>query len=151
MTRFSLLAALTVVISASVYAQGQVFEPAVPRALPEQRVDPAGQLQETMPPELVQNVRRHAMDADARHCLQLAANQEVHRCAEKYRPRVASAAKAPKPASAMTPADMLRSPAESAIPTGAPRASDVAKAASPLDATKSVSLTKPTEAGKPAK
>lgn len=25
--------------------------------------------------------------ADARHCLKLATNMEVHRCAEKYRPR----------------------------------------------------------------
>ena len=92
MTRIGLIAALAMVASASVYAQGQQFEPVVPRA-PESRTESAPV------PALVMDPRRGQSDADARHCLEFATDREVHRCAEKYRSRtarVSSAAKAPK-------------------------------------------------------
>lgn len=31
--------------------------------------------------------QRTRMGSDARHCLKFATNMEIHRCAEKYRPR----------------------------------------------------------------
>jgi hypothetical protein len=48
---------------------------------------------EPRPIELVQrpeiNARRAAADADARACLELATNMDVHRCADRYRARTA--------------------------------------------------------------
>jgi hypothetical protein len=36
-------------------------------------------------PQLAMNVQRHQRDADARRCLQLPTNGQIHRCAERYR------------------------------------------------------------------
>lgn len=108
MTRIGLVAALTLLTATAAYAQGQVFEPVVPRAPSEQRVAPSGVPQEEVPPQPVLNMRLHDTDADARHCLDVATNMEVHRCAEKYRSRAlrtASSAKTPRPARVAKPAD----------------------------------------------
>lgn len=42
---------------------------------------------ETAPKLKMAAAKRGRAGADARHCLQLATNMEIHRCAEKYRPR----------------------------------------------------------------
>jgi len=98
MTRIGLTVALAVFCAASAYAQGRQFEPAVPKALPESRVAPAGELGATSPPALVMDASRGRSDADARHCLELTTDREVHRCAEKYRSRALRATSAAKAA-----------------------------------------------------
>ena len=159
MNRISLIAALAVFAAASAHAQVQRIDPAVPSALPDSRVEPARELGSTAPrelgtiaprevgsiapPELVMDRRRGGSDADARHCLELPTNRQVHRCAERYRSRAARArtmAKAPKaaPAPAKT-AELVKPPIDAPKPGGAPRPSDVAKAADlvkPMDVTK---------------
>jgi hypothetical protein len=72
--------ALIGVIATATYAQAQTFEPAVPSGISEVRVEPTGEL---LPPELVMN--RNGTDADARSCLGLSTNAQIHDCAERYR------------------------------------------------------------------
>ena len=92
MKRIGLIAAFAALAAGSSYAQ-QVFEPAVPRGLSETRVEPSAELPPPppQPPQLVMNARRHQNDADARRCLQLATNRQIHRCAQPYLPREARA------------------------------------------------------------
>lgn len=66
------LAALLALLAAPASAQGQTGTAAAQKAQ-------AG----TMSAQRA----RSGGGADARHCLKLATNMEVHRCAEKYRPR----------------------------------------------------------------
>lgn len=94
MTRFGLIAIFALLHAGTAGAQGQVFEPTVPGAQ-QQRVEPLQP--DEVPPQPALNVRRHEMDADARHCLQQSSNMDVHRCAEKYRGRALRTAAA-KPA-----------------------------------------------------
>jgi hypothetical protein len=69
------VAALLAVFATPVSAQTQKEKPAAVGAAPQQtEVKPA-----------VRKVRRSRKDVDARHCLQLATNIEIHRCALKYR------------------------------------------------------------------
>ncbi|HUP94891.1 MAG TPA: hypothetical protein VM164_08275 [Burkholderiales bacterium] len=97
MKRMTWMVAFAAATAASAYAQ-QTYEPTVPRGLSESRVEPSGTLAppvqplvapavavEPAVPQLAMNVRRHQRDADARQCLQLATNVQVHRCAERYR------------------------------------------------------------------
>lgn len=71
----SLLAVIAVFAAAPVTAQTQKEKPAA--------VGSASQQAEVKP--VVRKVRRSRKDVDARHCLQLATNLEIHRCALKYR------------------------------------------------------------------
>jgi hypothetical protein len=150
MKRNGLIAVVVALAAASAYAQ-QVFEPAVPRGLPETRVEPSGELalpaQPAEPPQLVMNMRRHQSDADARRCLQLATNRQIHRCAQPYLPAAAArlvraTAKADTaPAASRARASDLAKPdlskaAEPAKPAGQaaaqpapPKTSDVVKSA----------------------
>jgi hypothetical protein len=97
MKRIAWMVMFAAATAASAYAQ-QTYEPTVPRGLSESRVEPSGTLappaQPQVPPavvvepavpQLAMNVRRHQRDADARRCLQLATNMQIHRCAERYR------------------------------------------------------------------
>ncbi len=71
----SLVAALAALSSAPVSAQSQSEKPAAVSAVP--------QMEESKP--AVRKAKRSRKDVDARHCLQLATNIEIHRCALKYR------------------------------------------------------------------
>ena len=171
--------ALAVVCAEAAYAQ-RVVEPAVPRALqqgesvPGRQLDapppaggmaaPAGGGIAAAPIQLEQNVRRHARDADARHCLQRASNKDVHRCAQPYLPRGARVTRAaatkedtPKrsakgsakvPAEKPAPIVAAEPPKPETLKPGAAKAEDKAKAADlvkPMDVTK----TSPPAAPKP--
>jgi hypothetical protein len=92
MTRIGLLAALVAAVAA-VHAQPQRADTAVPSAATETRVEPSGTLKEAMPPRLDQSPSQPRSDVDARHCLDLATNAQVHRCAEPFRTRVGQAKK----------------------------------------------------------
>jgi hypothetical protein len=137
------LAAIAAFSSASAFAQPRSYEPAVPLGLPQQSIQPAGELATPapVPPRLNQNRPRGDRDADVRHCLDRASNKAVHRCSLPYRPRVAQRGAALK--------TKAQAPAESAIriepskpaqmKPGAPRPGDTAKAAElvkPMDVTK---------------
>lgn len=138
------------------------YESAVPRALPEQRVAPSRQLdpQPVVPSEraapaptprtmqLQMNSRRAAHDADARHCLSLASNRQIHRCAVPYLHRASrrSAAKprvektrAARSTSQKTSPAVVEMTKPGVLKPGAPRPDDRAKAAElvkPMDVTK---------------
>lgn len=142
------LAALAVLSTATASAQ-QRYDPAIPRGVSEQRVEPSGELAQParapIPPRLVQNARRTQHDADARACLTLATNKAVHRCSLKYRSRASRAAvvkastkrSSAQPAASAGSADIAK-PAEVVKP-GAPRPGDAAKAqelVKPMDVTK---------------
>ena len=141
-------AALAVLGTASVSAQQpQRYDPAIPRGVEQQRVEPAGELARpepaAKPPRLVQNRARAQRDADARHCLDRASNKGVHRCSLPYLPRAARRAAAVK-TKAQAPAEKpprieTAKPADIVKP-GAPRPGDAAKAAElvkPMDVTRS--------------
>jgi hypothetical protein len=135
MKRHGLIAVFAALAAASAYAQ-QVFEPAVPRGLPETRVEPSGELPPpAQPPQLVMNMRRHQNDADARRCLQLATNRQIHRCAQPYLPAAARA----RVVRATAKADSV--PAASRA-----RASELAKP----DLSKAAEPAKPVDTAKPA-
>ncbi|HET7157848.1 MAG TPA: hypothetical protein VFI62_02560 [Burkholderiales bacterium] len=86
------------------YAQKQTVEPAIPQGLPESRIEGTS----PSAPELVMNRPRGNRDSDARACLQLASNTQIHRCAEPYRSNakrpVRTQAKLSKPAGVQSPA-----------------------------------------------
>jgi hypothetical protein len=65
-------AALLALLATPVSGQGQAGTPAAQK--------------EPSRPMSAQRARSGG-GADARHCLKLATNMEIHRCAEKYRPR----------------------------------------------------------------
>jgi hypothetical protein len=158
MKRIGLIAVLAALAAASAYAQ-QVYEPVVPRGLPEPRVEPSGELAPpARAPVLVMNVR-HQRDADARRCLQLASNRQIHRCAQPYLPAAARArvVKATAKTDAVSPAargrasdlakpdmskaaepakavDTARPAAQAtAQPASPPKTADVVKSAPPAD------------------
>ena len=156
---FAMLAALT---ATSAYAQ-QRYDPAIPRGMTEQPVQPAGELAKPepgpLPPRLVQNERRHARDADARHCLDQATNNKgIHRCSLKYRSSASRAASvkraAAKPAAPPpAPAIEITKPPADIVKPGAPRPGDAAKAADlvkPVDVSKPSAVPKAAEASKAA-
>ena len=79
MKNIAVIAALVAVFalfsSAPVLGQTQGEKPAAVSAAP--------QMEQSKPN--VRKVRRSRKDVDARHCLQLGTNLEIHRCALKYR------------------------------------------------------------------
>lgn len=113
MNRIGLIAVIAALAAASALAQPQTFEPAVPKGLPESRVEPSGELRPPAPPQLVMNRARGNSDADARQCLQLTSNKQIHRCAERYRSHASRAgvtkAKIAKSADPIRAADRARS------------------------------------------
>lgn len=137
MKRLGLIAVFAALAAASVFAQQQ-FDPAVPRGLPETRVEPSGEL--AQPPQsaapLLVMSPRHQNDADARQCLQFTSNAQIHRCAERYR---SHAARARVTKAAMKPADTIRSADRG-------KASDLAKP----DMSKAAEPAKPVDVAKPA-
>lgn len=147
------------VLGAGAASAQQRYDPVIPRGVPEQRVEPFGELAPPSPaprpPRLVQNERRTQSDSDARHCLTLASNREVHRCSLRYRNRAARAAavrtsakaSAAKPTSA-APAMLEPSKPMDIVKPGAPRPGDAAKAqdlVKPMDVTKPGGMAKPAE------
>jgi hypothetical protein len=142
--------AMLAVLTAGAASAQQRYDPAIPRGVPEQRLEPAGELTQPaptpIPPRLVQNAQRTQSDSDARHCLNLPTNKEVHRCSLRYSSQAArraavvkasakpSASKAGASAASIEPAK----PADIVKP-GAPRPGDAAKAqdlVKPMDVTK---------------
>ena len=136
-------AALAMICVASAQAQRTV-EPAIPRGLDQQPLDPPRPLsQPPSPPldpqprslpgpdtfvtpgsapartpvQLNMNAQRAQRDADARHCLAASTNKDVHRCAERYRSRASRAATvraSAKPKAAVARSDKAR--AEKPLP-----------------------------------
>lgn len=162
MNRIGLFAMLAALTATSAYAQ-QRYDPAIPRGMTEQSVQPAGELAKPerapLPPRLVQNERRHARDADARHCLdQATTNKAIHRCSLRYRSHASRAASvkraAAKPAAPPpAPAIEISKPPADIVKPGAPRPGDAAKAADlvkPMDVTRPAAVPKAAESPKPA-
>jgi hypothetical protein len=87
MNRIGLVAALAIMFAATAHAQSQIqwVDPAAPRAMREQPVEPSAAPATPTAPQLIMDTKRGKNDADARQCLQLATNDQIHRCAEKYR------------------------------------------------------------------
>jgi len=162
-------AALAVACAQMAYAQ-RVVEPAVPRALqsgesvPGRQLDapppaggmsapaPAGGGIAASPPQLQQNVRRHARDADARHCLQRATNKDVHRCAQPFLHGGARVTKAA--AKKETSKRSGKAPAEKPAPVVAepPKPPEAMKpsTAKPEDKAKAAEIVKPMDVTKPS-
>lgn len=86
LTRIALFAAVGAV-AMTAGAQPQRPDTATPSPMTETRIEPSGELKEASPPRLEQSAARGRSDLDARHCLDLASNAQVHRCAERYRTR----------------------------------------------------------------
>jgi hypothetical protein len=86
MNRIGLLAALAIAVTPA-HAQPQRADTAVPIPAAETRVEPPAALEERSAPRLNQAAARPRSDIDARHCLELSTNAQVHRCAEPFRPR----------------------------------------------------------------
>jgi hypothetical protein len=123
-------------LSAGAASAQQSYEPMIPRGVPEQRVEPFAELAppSPRPPRLVQNEQRTQRDSDARHCLTLATNKEVHRCSLRYRNREARAAavKASAKSSSAKPLAAAPAKAEPAKPVAPPpAATPPAKSAAP--------------------
>lgn len=159
MNRIGLFAVLAALTATAAYAQ-QRYDPATPRGLTDQRVEPSREISPTpaapRPPRLIQNARRAQRDADARHCLDMGSNKGIHRCSLKYRSRASRAARVKK-ASAKPPAAPAAAKAEITRPRsdvmkpGAPRPGDAAKAADlvkPMDVTKPGAVPKAVESAK---
>ena len=158
MKRIGLIAMLAALTATSAYAQPR-SDPAVPRGMTDQRVEPSGQLAPApatpRPPRLIQNQRRSQRDADARHCLDRATNKGIHRCSLPYRSHASRAAgvkraSAKPPAAAPAPSIEISKPSGDMKP-GAPRPGDAAKAADlvkPMDVTKPGAVPKPVESAK---
>ena len=156
MIRVGLIAVIAVLTAASAIAQMQRVDPAVPRPLPESKVEPAGELAATVPPRLIQNERRSRSDVDVRHCLALPTNSQIHRCAHPYlsrasRTRVAKSAGRAKPAAAAKaaetakPTNLPKPPGATVSPSDAAKAADLVK---PMDVTKRGGTPKPVESAK---
>jgi hypothetical protein len=91
MTRIGLLAALAVAAPAA-HGQPQRADTPVPGpGAAESRIEPSGVLEQRPAPRLNQAAARPRSDVDARHCLELATNSQVHRCAEPFRTRSSQA------------------------------------------------------------
>ena len=141
MNRFGLIATLAVLALAPALAHAaQMVDPVVPSALPESSLPPPTELGGAVPPRLRQNEMRGMRDADARHCLDLPTNRQVHRCAERYRSRVARARAASVKAAAAAPKG-----AETAVVAPAAKPAEMAR---PSDAPKGTIMIKPMESSK---
>ena len=86
MTRIGLLAALALAAMAA-DAQPQRADIPAPSPAAESHAEPSGELAARPAPRLNQAAARPLSDVDARHCLELATNSQVHRCAEPFRTR----------------------------------------------------------------
>lgn len=151
---------LGLMCAAGAYAQTQRYDPATPSGVPQQRVDPAGELAQPAaaprPPRLIQNQRRSRRDADARHCLALSANKAVHRCSLPYRSRAtkrAAATRAKSKAASQQPISREASKPASVVKRAPPRPGDTAKAAElvkPMDVTRPGGTPTPVAPASPA-
>ena len=163
MNRIGLIAASALVFATAASAQQiQWVDPAVPKGTLEQRSEqPSGKPADPAIPQLVQDPTRGHKDADARQCLQLATNQQVHRCAEKYRSRASRAGvvktaqskettKAADVAAATTkPADTK--PAATPKPAASAKAESMPPKSKAPEAPKAAPAAKSTEPAKGAK
>ena len=121
MKRSIWIAALTVLFAAPALAQE--MQPSEPSST---TTDAQPSAANSTVPVLVTDTRGQS-DADARECLQFSGNDEIHRCAEKYRPRVSrataaspkvdKAAEAGKPRDAEKPAATASAAPVSGTPT----------------------------------
>lgn len=105
MKRFVWILAVAAYATGASYAQ--TVEPVIPQDIPDSRVGgPSGSRPSA--PQLAMNRPRGDRESDARACLQLASNTQIHRCAEPYRSNVKRAvrtrAKLGKPAGVKSPA-----------------------------------------------
>jgi hypothetical protein len=99
MKRFVWILAVAAYAAGASYAQ--TAEPGIPQDIPDSRIGgPSGSSPSA--PQLAMTRPRGDRESDARACLQLASNTQIHRCAEPYRsnvkPAVRTRAKLSKPA-----------------------------------------------------
>lgn len=81
----TVIAAITAVLSsASVFGQAPAEKPSAIAPAPAMSAEKDPAMKGRVQPASRPRGRSRAM-VDARHCLQLATNLEIHRCAEKYR------------------------------------------------------------------
>ncbi|MGZ5094033.1 MAG: hypothetical protein ACXWCY_18035 [Burkholderiales bacterium] len=81
-----LIASFAISFAATAYSQQlESIDPASVTAQPEQS-EPGRPVLDVTPPQMGMDFKRGQHDADARECLQFTTNDQIHRCAEKYRP-----------------------------------------------------------------
>jgi hypothetical protein len=91
MNRTCLIAALTALCVCAAHAQeADSVDTAASKAITD-RIDVPGQALDANGPQFTMDSKRGHSDADARQCLQFTGNDQIHRCAEKYRPPVVRA------------------------------------------------------------
>ena len=151
MNRIALIAVLGALSASAAYAQQiQWVDPAVPKGMLESKGGPSGTLADPAVPQLVQDPTRGHNDADARQCLQLTTNDQIHRCAEKYRSpasraklvKTAQPAGKSKAGETVQPAETPKA-AESAKTTPKAKAADTPKPAAPAKSTEPVKAASP--------
>ena len=158
MNRIGLIAASALVFATAASAQQiQWVDPAVPKGTLEQRSEqPSGKPADSAIPQLVQDPTRGHKDADARQCLQFATNQQVHRCAEKYRSRASRAgvvktAQSKETTKAADVAALTTKPADTPKPVASAKAESIPPKSKAPEAPKAAPAAKSTEPAKGAK
>jgi len=83
MNRIVIAAAALMLVSGTVYGQGQADKPAAaPAGAMKEEVKPAPQKEIT----IVQGPGQSSVKEDARHCLEQSTNTDIIKCAEPYLP-----------------------------------------------------------------
>ena len=155
MKRIQSIAAIALFAAAAAHAQ-TTYEPAIPRGLSDSAAPqsrelaqparapgaPVAQTVDPAVPRLLMDRRRGGSDADARNCLQLASNRQIHRCAERYRPH-ATRARVTRTRAAK-PAEAKASEAKAAsVKSVDPAKPDLSKAAAPAKAIETAKVVPP--------
>jgi hypothetical protein len=91
MKRFNWFLVVAALTAGAAHAQKSTVEPAIPQGISDSRIDARSALSPPAP-ELGMNRSSGGRDTDARACLALASNTQIHRCAEPYRGNVTRAA-----------------------------------------------------------
>jgi hypothetical protein len=95
MNRICLIAMLATSFAAAAYAETMESTDASASNAPSEQLETGAPAAQSRAPQLgMDRFQRGQHDADARECLQLTTNNQIHHCAEKYRARLA-ATKAP--------------------------------------------------------
>ena len=154
MKRPGSIAAFAFLAATTAYAQTQ-YEPAVPRGIPDssavqpsrelaQPAPAAAQVVEPVVPKLVMDRPRVGTDADARQCLQLASNQQIHRCAQRYLPAGARRGRVTRTKAAKPEAAIAAPSRSRAADLSKPDLSKAAEPAKAVDMTKAAPAPAPT-------
>jgi hypothetical protein len=111
-----LIALFAISFAATAYSQQlESIDPASAVAQPEQS-EPGRPVLDVTSPQLGMDFKRGQHDADARECLQFTTNDQIHRCAEKYRSHTMPA-KLAKTSVSAKPAEPAKSDATAPLQT----------------------------------